>query len=490
MAMVSHTHNLAEADVASGGRISRKPLRTAAMKEINALANYVNKQIFGGNRRRQSIPRSQNKDIGVIDIADFEDEPDVPIHYSFWKRGQGRKQHQESMRSPRSVLQKMVPNNAVQMMHMDLLLLDECPSMQQLRKCAWKGCSPQNRAQVWRLLLGQEPLRYELRETALELKRQAYREYVNLLCAPQNAADVEISRQIKKSRSMQKSHGEKPNEPRTPGRRYTKNDNHDIVEYSDYAMKTLRQIEMDLPRTHPHTPIFHVPELRNPMRRILYLYAMLNPSKNYVQGMNELLTPILVVFLTSYLKESSGEGVEEFLRRESIGDSISEQDMATAEADVFWTFSLLLSSVDDNFVAGQPGVLKRIASLENIVKIVDPLLQAHLSNNGIQFLQFSYRWMSCLLMRELPFPLVVKLWDALLAEEDGLGDLQVYFCAAILIKYRAQLLSKGFEECIMFLQRLPTNDWKAGDIDLLLSQAHVWKNQLSIQSPFKESCAW
>jgi hypothetical protein len=46
-------------------------------------------------------------------------------------------------------------------------------------------------------------------------------------------------------------------------------------------------------------------------------------------------------------------------------------------------------------------------------------LVTHLESNGLEFFQFAFRWMNCLLMRELPFKLVIRLWDTCLAERDG-----------------------------------------------------------------------
>lgn len=329
---------------------------------------------------------------------------------------------------------------------MDLVLLDDAPSLAHVRSRAWKGCCPRNRATVWRLLLGHEPLRYAQRPDVLQGKRHLYWEHVRVMCAPDGPVG----------------------EPSVP--------------YSEYSVRTLRQIEMDLPRTHPEIGIFHVEEVRNPMRRILYLYGMLNPNKNYVQGMNELVTPILVVFLTSYLKDTNEKGVESFLKRQNIGNMLTKGELADAEADAFWTFSLLVALIEDNFIPDQPGILKRVARLEEIVAAVDPLLSDHLARNGNEFIQFSYRWMNCLLMRELPFNMVVKLWDALLAEEDGIADLHIYVCAAMISRFRSELLSKGFEDCIMFLQHMPTAYWTSTDIDELLSQAYVWKQSLHLSS--------
>lgn len=218
------------------------------------------------------------------------------------------------------------------------------------------------------------------------------------------------------------------------------------------------------------------------MRRVLYIFGMLNPNNNYVQGMNEIITPILVVFLTEHLQNTQEKNIPAFLQRDSADDMLTERELGDAEADTFWTFSAIVSTIGDNFIADQPGILRRVARLEEIVHAVDSNLARHLEENGNEFLQFSFRWMNCLLMRELPFHLVVKLWDTLLAECDGVADFHVYFCAALLTKFSDELLTMDFEECILFLQRLPTHHWQSDDIDELLSQAKIWKESLDFDS--------
>ena len=40
----------------------------------------------------------------------------------------------------------------------------------------------------------------------------------------------------------------------------------------------------------------------------------------------------------------------------------------------------------------------------------------HLEKEGLQFIQFAFRWVNCLLLREVPFALAVRLWDTYLSE--------------------------------------------------------------------------
>ncbi len=40
----------------------------------------------------------------------------------------------------------------------------------------------------------------------------------------------------------------------------------------------------------------------------------------------------------------------------------------------------------------------------------------HLNNEGLEFIQFAFRWVNCLLLREVPFHQGIRLWDTYLAE--------------------------------------------------------------------------
>lgn len=69
-------------------------------------------------------------------------------------------------------------------------------------------------------------------------------------------------------------------------------------------------------------------------------------------------------------------------------------------------------------------------------------LHKHLQAHGVDYLQFSFRWMNNLLTRELPLYCTIRLWDTYLAESDGFAVFQLYVCAAFLLHWREQLLQE------------------------------------------------
>jgi len=95
---------------------------------------------------------------------------------------------------------------------------------------------------------------------------------------------------------------------------------------------------------------------------------------------------------------------------------------AQAEADAFWCLSRLLDSVHDNYTFAQPGIQRMVFKLKELVARIDAKLHAHLLDENLQFIQFAFRWMNCLLLREFSLDLILRLWDTYLAEYGGSED--------------------------------------------------------------------
>ena len=47
-------------------------------------------------------------------------------------------------------------------------------------------------------------------------------------------------------------------------------------------------------------PFFQQKEIQKAMERILYIWSIRHPASSYVQGMNDLLTPLLLVCMSSF----------------------------------------------------------------------------------------------------------------------------------------------------------------------------------------------
>lgn len=323
---------------------------------------------------------------------------------------------------------------------MDLLLLNARPRRQDIMDSAWKGCSADTRPFAWRLLLDYEPLLHSEREASLSANRNEYQKLQTIMSAPSIGSAK-----------------------------------HDVVERSEFNSTMLRQIDMDIPRTHPTIPVYHNPRVTDAMRRILYLFSAVHPDSGYVQGMNEILTPFIIVFLTEHLPPGSKlRKTSAFLQAESFDEILSEQQIANAEADSYWCFAELLSSILDNYTANQPGMHTRMSQVDCLLAILDPPLSAHMKSEGCNAMQYAFRWVAALMLREFSLPLIIRLWDGLLSQPDGFGSFLVYVTTTLIINWRDELLSMEFAEIIVHLLHLPTDAWDESDIDFLLAQARLW----------------
>uniref|UniRef100_A0A2K5X8E3 TBC1 domain family member 22B n=1 Tax=Macaca fascicularis TaxID=9541 RepID=A0A2K5X8E3_MACFA len=232
-------------------------------------------------------------------------------------------------------------------------------------------------------------------------------------------------------------------------------------------MPSLFQIHIDIPRTNPLIPLFQQPLVQEIFERILFIWAIRHPASGYVQGINDLVTPFFVVFLSEYVEED----VENF-----DVTNLSQDMLRSIEADSFWCMSKLLDGIQDNYTFAQPGIQKKVKALEELVSRIDEQVHNHFRRYEVEYLQFAFRWMNNLLMRELPLRCTIRLWDTYQSEPEGFSHFHLYVCAAFLIKWRKEILDEeDFQGLLMLLQNLPTIHWGNEEIGLLLAEAYRLK---------------
>jgi TBC1 domain family member 2 len=169
--------------------------------------------------------------------------------------------------------------------------------------------------------------------------------------------------------------------------------------------------------------------------RILFIWAIRHPASGYVQGINDLVTPFFIVFL----QEALGPDVDLELCKL---DDIPIEKREIIEADAFWCLSKFLDCIQDNYIFAQLGIQAKVNQLKELILRIDSVLHQHLTFHGIDYLQFSFRWMNNLLTRELPLHCTIRLWDTYLSESDGFAVFQLYVCAAFLLHWREVLLQE------------------------------------------------
>merc|ERR1712051_1074299 len=92
---------------------------------------------------------------------------------------------------------------------------------------------------------------------------------------------------------------------------------------------TYRQIHIDIPRMSPVVGLFQQRCVQEIFERILYIWAIRHPASGYVQGINDLVTPFLMVFLQDFVEADVTRTSFEF----STLDGAVQQEI---EADSFW----------------------------------------------------------------------------------------------------------------------------------------------------------
>jgi len=304
-----------------------------------------------------------------------------------------------------------------------------------LRELLWSGAPEEDpfiRAEAWQMLLGYLPPVRDRQSQGIAKKRSEYEELKRRHYADIAAGDVN-------------------------GR-----------DESDEGVATLRQIRVDLPRTSPGLPLFSHPRIQQLMERVLYIWSLRHPASGYVQGINDLVTPFIVVLLSSELNRS--------LENLDV-DSVDESVLGTVEAGAYWCLSKVLSEIQDHYTAGQPGIQSMVVRLKEMIRRIDESLFHHLEQQGLEFLSFSFRWMNCLLLREFPLHCVIRLWDTYIAEpSEGFSNFHVYVCAVFLIYWSPQLKQMDFQQLMLFMQKLPTGKWRTKEIETLLAEAYVLKS--------------
>lgn len=209
--------------------------------------------------------------------------------------------------------------------------------------------------------------------------------------------------------------------------------------------------------------LFRDATVRESLGKILYCWSIRRPASGYVQGINDLVTPFYDVFLAARLEASGSRALTAAL-------------LAAVEADCFWCFGKLVDSIQDNYTFNQAGIFRQIARMAELIARTDPLLVAHLRREQLDFVQFSFRWMNCMLLREFPLHMIIRLWDTYMAEGDGgFSDFHTYVCTAFLSKWAQALRGMDFAEGLLFLQHPPTAAWGLDDLEVLLAEAYVWK---------------
>ncbi|GMM28335.1 GTPase-activating protein [Martiniozyma asiatica (nom. inval.)] len=337
-----------------------------------------------------------------------------------------KKNYRELMKDPYSCLKQPYcannPDEASKFSKIVNVLTSPTFEFKQLKDISWKGIPTPLRAVVWQILVGYIPTNESTRDSVIDRKRKEYTKSVT------RAYAIEKEERI------------------------------------------WHQIHIDVPRTNPSIKLYSYPATQRSLEKILYLWAIRHPASGYVQGINDLVTPFFQVFLNHYLM--SNVDVENFDPK-----VLPSELLNCVEADTYWCLTKVLDTIQDNYIHEQPGIFRQINELKRLIGRDEKGLAQHFEKENIDFLQFAFRWMNCMLMREFKLNLIIRMWDTYLSEfPTGFSDFHVYVCCAFLRKFTEILMEMEFQDIIMFLQDIgKTESWEESDIEMLLSEAYLWE---------------
>ncbi len=338
-------------------------------------ATDLDDSAIAAERRRHNLIKSIEHRPALVDGAPLKKTYSFPSYPSLKIKGSGLKpQHRDILQDPASLLNSIyhptvpegnenesvleeVNSRIARINRFKRVLQGTNIDLSSLRKLSWNGIPEELRPMVWQLLLGYLPAHADRRVATLARKRQ---EYVDAVGQAWRRGPKGLEQTI------------------------------------------WHQIHIDVPRTNPFIRLYQFPATQRSLERILYVWAIRHPASGYVQGINDLVTPFFQVFLSAYINDEP----EQF-----DPGSLPKEIVDAVEADTFWCLSKLLDGIQDNYIHTQPGIQRQVANLRELTTRIDANLARHLFDEGVEFIQFSFRWMNCLLMREISVKCTIRMWD-------------------------------------------------------------------------------
>ncbi|CCW63643.1 unnamed protein product [Phytomonas sp. EM1] len=381
-----------------------------------------------------------------------------------------------------------------------------CDDEKTLRSLIWGGCRPEVlRAAAWRLLLGYTPPSISRQGNELRRKRMMYEEYIHqyiqLSEVEEYITNISAQSVDALNRGCKRSPARMDSLPNPAGGGGVAASIENSPVGSPFPLLSvttprcstlishekaiISQIALDLPRHR--ASVYHCRGTLASMARSLFLWSQRHPAVGYVQGMDDILGVFFQIFLADGLRQYEGER-NTAKQKEGGGEEPAEGDVALQqrissstteralqgwgadtlhaalqelpqryllqiEADTYWCTSRMLSLLQDNYVPGQIGLFKCATHLETILAKADPELMAFLNEGGVRLFDSCFQWLHCLLVRELPLPLLLRLWDTYFAVGDeNLLHFHIFVCAAFVVNLRQALLGSPMDLAIQILR--------------------------------------
>ncbi|XP_019398749.1 PREDICTED: TBC1 domain family member 15 isoform X2 [Crocodylus porosus] len=156
---------------------------------------------------------------------------------------------------------------------------------------------------------------------------------------------------------------------------------------------------------------------------ILMTYCMYDFDLGYVQGMSDLLSPVL------YVMEN--------------------------EVDAFWCFVSYMDQMHQNFEEQMQGMKTQLIHLSTLLRLLDSGFCNYLESQDSGYLYFCFRWLLIRFKREFSFQDILRLWEVMWTELPC-QNFHLLICCAILESEKQQIMDKhyGFNEILKHVNEL------------------------------------
>ncbi|XP_037109472.1 TBC1 domain family member 15 [Syngnathus acus] len=173
---------------------------------------------------------------------------------------------------------------------------------------------------------------------------------------------------------------------------------------------------------------------------VLMTYCMYDFDLGYVQGMSDLLSPIVFVMEN--------------------------------EVDAFWCFVSFMEHMHQNFEEQMQGMKTQLIQLSTLLRLLDPSFCNYLESQDSGYLYFCFRWLLIRFKREFSFHDVLRLWEVMWT---GLPchNFHLLLCCAILDSEKSKIMEEkfGFNEILKHVNELSMKL----DVEEILQKAEsIW----------------
>eukprot|EP01117_Protostelium_nocturnum_P011969 TRINITY_DN4381_c0_g1_i1.p1 TRINITY_DN4381_c0_g1~~TRINITY_DN4381_c0_g1_i1.p1 ORF type:complete len:660 (-),score=177.00 TRINITY_DN4381_c0_g1_i1:34-2013(-) len=276
------------------------------------------------------------------------------------------------------------------------------------------GIHPSIRSEVWKYLLGFFPFdsTFEERTKITAEKKELYLKWKSVWQLFRDDPHCKFSKLNRRAHAIEKD-----------------------------VLRTDRNIEFYSDENRHHLQSLH---------DILLTYVFFNYDLGYVQGMNELLSPILYV-------------VED-------------------ESIAFWCFKGLMDSFESNFHKDQNGMHTQLVQLSKLVQILEPDFYQFLNRQNCLNMFFCFRWVLIHFKREFSFDQIQRLWEVMWSRHLT-ANFHLFICVAILQPHIEKIMKQKmeFDDMVKYMNDL------SGKIDL--EESLVRAEQLYIRFLFSPADA-